>query len=253
MATTHKARIAPQQRIDELRRTVVLLAAANEYHRISAKMHADERLEAVRHLASSGLFGKSHVAKILGYSKTTIARLPGVEWPKKKLGGSINPAQLLNVIEAILRKTREGTFGIQYIKEAADNGMSTAVLARLLGVSGTYVLKMLKKAEEERAHTLEQEAARPGRAGHRRVRTVQEWDRISRIAKRKAEAAAMRARVPRDLDGQRRLLERVYGQAASADPFSSAASDEAGRPDGTDVGTEAGAAHGTGTDHPADG
>src|SRR5690606_41560987 len=114
-------------------------------------------------------------------------------------------------------------------------------------------LKMLKKAENERDYTVELSAAVSGRPGLRLVSTVEEWDRISRIAIRKAEAAAMRVGVRRDLDGQRRLPERVYGQAASADPFSSAASDEAGRPDGTDVGTEAGAAHGTGTDHPADG
>jgi hypothetical protein len=125
------------------------LGYAAYIHSARHKLDKAERLEAMQRLASFQIFSAAHIAKILGVHRSMLTRLGiKVETGQTKMGGAFDPAQLDHLIAALREKNDNEAYSIQHIRLAYEGGMSTVVIARLLGVSTSHVSNMLKKARQ---------------------------------------------------------------------------------------------------------
>lgn len=132
--------------IDSEVREAYLGYASSVYKRAHV-FDRDERREAMERLATFGIFSAAHIAKIVRVHRSMLTRLGiKVNTGQTKMGGAFDPALLDYLVQALREKNENEAYGIQHIRLAYEGGMSTVVIARLLGVSTSYVSNMLKKA-----------------------------------------------------------------------------------------------------------
>lgn len=157
--------------IDSELREAYLEYAVNTYER-AAKFSREEREFAMRKLATYGIFSATHIAQIFGVHRSMLTRLGiKVNTGQTKMGGAFSPAQLVNLLYTLREKNENEAYSIQHIRLAYEGGMSTGVIARLIGVSTSYVSNMLKKARmttDDRA--VVERAGDPGREGRTEAR-----------------------------------------------------------------------------------
>jgi len=157
--------------IDSELREAYLEYAVNTYER-AAKFSREEREFAMRKLATYGIFSATHIAQIFGVHRSMLTRLGiKVNTGQTKMGGAFDPAQLVNLLYTLREKNENEAYSVQHIRLAYEGGMSTGVIARLIGVSTSYVSNMLKKARmatDDRA--VVERAGDPGREGRTQPR-----------------------------------------------------------------------------------
>ena len=123
------------------------LGYASSVYKRAHVFDRDERREAMERLATFGIFSAAHIAKIVRVHRSMLTRLGiKVNTGQTKMGGAFDPALLDYLVQALREKNENEAYGIQHIRLAYEGGMSTVVIARLLGVSTSYVSNMLKKA-----------------------------------------------------------------------------------------------------------
>lgn len=204
-------------------------------------LRKDEKYALGRVLAESGLFAYAHLAAILGTSVSTLKR-HGAKVEGTRKGGVFDPAQLENVVHVLRTLEENSTYEVQRIRLAHEGGISAGVLGRFLGLSHTYVLKLVRMAQDDRS--LEYADTHASRAGHRQsgvdARTAEYAASLgyTDLSELTAEERDVMARLAAgEFDFSEHLCDN--DEVDSVDE-SGAVADEAGR----DVGADHGAAGG---------
>lgn len=130
-------------------------------HQRSQKMSTEERVEAMRKVATYRIFPATHIAQLFGVHRSFLTRHGvKVETGQKRAGGTFNPSALHDLIHALREKNENETYGVQHIIRAYESGCSITVIARLIGVSTSYVSNMMKEARNTSAgHPVERTVA----------------------------------------------------------------------------------------------
>lgn len=213
-------------------------------------LHKRELYATARVLGESGLLAYSHIARIAGTSVSTLKR-NGVRVPGQRKGGVFNPAQLATIVRALHELKENGTYAVQCIRDAYENGNSAGVLGRFLGLSHTYVLTLVRMADNDRNLVSVDTRARRTRNREDRVGSgVAEFtvdaDRIDTTGLTAEERAVMDRFAGHNLNS---LAQRFTVEDDSVDESGTAA-DETGQSDSVDNHTPCGS---TDTNEPTNG
>lgn len=132
-------------------------------HQRSQSLSPEDRLEAMRKLATYRIFSATHIAQIFGVHRSFLTRHGiKVDTGQKRAGGSFNPSALHDLVYTLREKNENESYGVQHIIRAYEAGCSTTVIARLIGVSTSHVSNMMKKARNTSAgHPVERTVAAP--------------------------------------------------------------------------------------------
>lgn len=156
---------------DAQRSVAVQYAWHNYGRREELSFEKAERLSEMKRLADYGIFPATHIAQIFGVGRSMMTRL-GIkpDTGQKKAGGAFNPACLKYIVLSLRQKVLEGRHSSHYIRLAYEGGMSYGVISRLVGVSSSSVLRLVKKAQAEHDRRLDTTAVGAGGSGLAEVR-----------------------------------------------------------------------------------
>lgn len=217
----------PSQRLDTVRTAVTLYQSRDDLPR-------EDVYALARVLGESGLLAYGQIAAIAGVSVTTLKRR-GVHVPGQRKGGACDPAQLENVLCVLRTLDENGTYEVQRIRQAHEGGISAGVLGRLLGLSHTYVLKLVRMARDDR--DLEYTDTYARRVGRRRGGVeagVSDYTLDDHNGGERELSAYERDVMARFATGELDLSDVLFTDENDSVDESGTTEDEAGQPDGAD-------------------